>query len=202
MRGEGNVAPLSHTCWWMKAPWHCPLCTQIGCPLLFLGVEVIYMNLFISPFEVWSCRVFLDDHTFTIIFIQKATSFSRSPTSRNTSHSNSSKRKTESRSHKQKSKSRRSRTQSPPRRRSSPTHRSSNRHQSRPHSPRSRRHRYMHCRTEKLVCTFTSAIYFSTSWTIRSLISETLPSFFCCFSMYFHSLLQLNAPTHSTHLEW
>ena len=156
VKDEGNVAPPSHTCWWMKAPWHyslctqigCPLCTQIGCPLLSLGVEVIYMNLFISPFEVWSCRVFLDDHTFTIIFIQKATSFSRSPTSRNTSHSNSSKRKIESRSHKQKSKSsspRRSRTQSPPRRRSrscSPRHSSSDRHQSRPHSPRSTRDRY------------------------------------------------------------
>ena len=153
-------------------------------------------------------------------FILRAPPFYRSPTSSSTSHSRSSKRRTESRSHKQRSKSsssrrsrsqspprRRSRTQSPPRRRSrscSPRHSSRNRHQSRPHSPRSqRRHRYcMHCGTGNLVCTFTSAIYLSTSWTIRCLISETLPTFFCCFSMYFHSLLQLNAPTHSTHLEW
>ena len=157
----------------------------------------------------YNCSFLLFSHSFKRELYSRSPLHSRSPTSSSTSHSHSSKRRTESRSHKQRSKSsssRRSRTQSPPRRRSrsrSPRHSSSNRHQSRPHSPRSRRHRYyMHCRTEKLVYTFTSAIYFSTSWTIRSLISKTLPSFFCCFSMYFLSLLQLNAPTHSTHLEW
>ena len=153
----------------------------------------------------YKCSFLLFSHSFRRQLHSRSHLHSRSPTSRSTSHSRSSKRRTESRSHKQRSKlssSRRSRTQSPPRRRSRSHSPSSNGHQSRPHSPRSRRHRYMHCRTEHLVCTCTSAIYFSTSWTICSLISETLPSFFCCFSMYFHSLLQLNAPTHSTHLEW
>ena len=48
MRGEGGIAPLTHTYWLTKvcqvlgAPWHSPLCTQIGYPLLLLDVRVIY----------------------------------------------------------------------------------------------------------------------------------------------------------------
>ena len=114
------------------------------------------------------CASLLLSHSFRRHLHSRSLVHSRSPTSRSTSHSHSSKRRrTESRSHKQRTKSssprRRSRSQSPPPRirlRSrSPRHSSSSKHQSRPHSPRTRRDRYcIHCRTEHLVCTCTSAI--------------------------------------------
>ena len=116
-----------------------------GCLLSIFSQSFQYFH---SPFNIFTVLSIFSCSSRSHFWSPWERYCSGPPTSRSMSHSHSSKRRTESRSHKHRSKlssSRRSRTQSPPRRRSrsrSPRHSSRNRHQSRPYSPRSRRHRY------------------------------------------------------------